>query len=46
VYERTIIYPVDANWKPEKCMVVAYVHDGDGADKEVLQAAETELNGQ
>jgi hypothetical protein len=46
VYERTFIYDVNENWKPEKCMVVAYVHNGEGDDKEVLQAAETELAGQ
>ena len=46
VYERTFVYPVDANWKPEKCMVVAFVHNSDGNDKEVLQVAEGELAGQ
>ncbi|WP_276132523.1 Omp28-related outer membrane protein [Polluticoccus soli] len=45
VYERTFIYPVDAKWKPENCVVVAYVH-GEGENKEVLQAGETDLKGQ
>lgn len=46
IYKRTLIYPVDGNWKPEKCKIVAFVHNGDPDDKEILQAAETDLKGQ
>lgn len=46
VYERTFIYPVDASWKPENCVVVAFVHNNEETDKEVLQAAEADMKGQ
>lgn len=43
VYERTFQYDVNADWKPENCKVIAFVHYNDAESKEILQAAETKL---
>lgn len=43
VYERTFIYPVNENWKPENCQIVAFVFNNDGQNIEVAQAAEANL---
>lgn len=43
VYERTFIYSVDAAFVPQNCKLIAFVTNNDGADKEVLQVAETGL---
>lgn len=43
VYERTFIYTVNTSWAPEKCRLIAFVTNNNGADKEVQQSAETHL---
>ena len=42
-YDRTYTYKINAAWKPENSQVIAIVHDAEGVDKEVLQAAETKV---
>ncbi len=39
VYEKTLLVKADAAWKVENCHVVAFVHNIDAGNKEVLQAA-------
>jgi hypothetical protein len=43
IYERTFIYEVKAGWNPDKLHVIAFVSGNDGANKEVVQAAEAKL---
>jgi hypothetical protein len=43
VYQRTFVYDVNKDWKPENCKLIAYVHNNAGNDKEVLQVAEVKL---
>ena len=48
VYERTFIYDLakadPSNlWNPDNCKIVAYVSNDEGADKEIIQAAEADL---
>lgn len=45
VYERVFIYdfPQDKDWKPERCSIVAFIHDSEGGSKEVAQAVEVKL---
>ena len=44
VYERTIILSnMDPAFRPENCRVVAFVHNNEATNKEVLQAAEAKL---
>lgn len=44
VYERTIVLSnIDPAWKPENCRVVAFVHNNEATNKEVLQVAESKL---
>ena len=40
VFERSISINLDAKWNADKCRIVVFVHNNDGADKTVLQAAE------
>lgn len=45
VYERTFVYEGlrDKNWKADKCTLIAFVHNAESGDKEVIQAAEVKL---
>jgi hypothetical protein len=43
VYERTFVYNVNADWKPENCEIVAFVSNNQGADKEIVQGATVHL---
>lgn len=43
VFERVYSYKVDDKWKPEKCHVVAFIHNNNGTVKEVLQTADAHL---
>lgn len=43
VYEKTMIAKVAPDWKPENCHIVAFVHNNDADNKEILQVAETDL---
>lgn len=43
VYERTFVYPVNAEWNARQCKLIAIVHNTESGDKEVLQAAESKL---
>ncbi len=47
VYERRFFYTVNAEWKPEHCVILANVSksvsNGATTDKEILQAAEVKL---
>lgn len=43
VYERTFVYEMNSEWKPEKCKFVAFLHNNEAESKEILQGAETKL---
>lgn len=43
VYERTFVYQVSDKWKADNCKLIAFVHNAESGDKEVLQAAEAKL---
>ena len=43
VYERTFVYTVAEKWKADKCTLIAIVHNTEGSDKEIVQAAEVKL---
>jgi len=43
VYEKTLIAKVDAAWKPENCHIVAFAHNNNVDNKEILQVAEVTL---
>ena len=44
VYERTFVYNVPPTvLNPDNCRIIAFVSNNDGADKEIVQAAEVHL---
>lgn len=43
VYERTFRFNVKDTWKVENCQLVAFIHNNEGNDKEVIQAAEVHV---
>ncbi|RYD52273.1 MAG: Omp28-related outer membrane protein [Sphingobacteriales bacterium] len=43
VVDRYFTYTVDAKWKPENCVIVAYVHNAETDNIELLQVAEKSL---
>ena len=43
VYERTFVFLLNSAWKPENCSLVAFVHQAEGTNKEILQSAEVKL---
>lgn len=43
VYTRSFSYKVNDAWKAENCRIVAFVHNNDADNKEILQAATTAL---
>ncbi len=43
VYQAAFNYPVNAEWKPENCVIVGFIHRNDGTSKEIIQAAEIHL---
>jgi hypothetical protein len=43
VLERYFVFKVDARWNPANCVAIAYVHNTEPDNAEILQVAETSL---
>ncbi len=44
IYERRFIVAIDEKWNVDNCKVVAFVTNDEAGDKEVVQAAEVDMN--
>ncbi len=46
VFQSTFKFPVDAEWTPENCNVIAFVTNNSANDRQVVNAEEVKLTGQ